>query len=594
VAQQRVERKLAAILAADVAGYGRLMEADEAGIARRVREHREAVTPIVTGHGGRIVKTTGDGVLLEFPSVVAAVECAVAIQALMTERNAGLGEDERMLFRIGINLGDVLIEGDDILGDGVNIAARLEGIAEPGGICISGSAFEQVQGKVDVRLSDQGEQSLKNITRPVRVYRVEEGLARVPRSAAAMPTTRSEPPRLSVVVLPFANIGGDTDQDYFMDGVTENLTTDLTRIPGAFVISRNTAFAYKGKTLDARRLGGELGVRYVMEGSVQCSHDRIRVNSQLIDTDTGAHLWAERFDQARADLFDMQDEITTRLARTVGIELVAAEGRRAERERPNNMDAVDLAMRGRAIMNQPRSLARAREARALFESALRFDDQNIDALVGLAGTLAYEVGNYVSDHPADQLRAAETAISAALAVEPNNADAHYVRAQLHFALRAPERALHDCERAISLDRNLARPYAYAGMMKLFVGRGDETKAYVAQAMRLSPRDPFLGTWYSFIGIADLFLGKLDQAVDHLRKSVEINPNHEIACFILAAALALAGREAEAAEACAAGLRLAPNFTIAKFRAEVRSNNPVYLAQRERVYEGMRKARVPEE
>ena len=590
MAQHRVERRLAAILAADVAGYSRLMGADEVGTARRLREHREAVTPIVTEHGGRIVKTTGDGVLLEFPSVVAAVDCAVAVQSLMAERNAGLGEDQRMLFRIGVNLGDVLIEGDDILGDGVNIAARLEGIAEPGGVCISGSAADHVRGKVEATFVDLGEQKLKNIAAAVRAYAIKPAS----RTTQAIHHAAEKLPRLSIVVLPFANLGGDRDQDYFVDGVTDNLTTDLTRIPGAFVISRNTAFAYKGKTVDARRIGGELGVRYVMEGSIQCNRNRIRINAQLVDAHTGAHLWAERFDQARADLFDMQDEITTRLALMVGIELVAAEGRRAERERPTNMDAVDLAMRGRAIMNQPRSLARAREAHALFEEALRLDDQNIDGLVGVAGTLAYEVANYISDHPAEQLRVAEAAISAALNRDPSNADAHYVRAQLHFALRAPERALHDCERAISLDRNLARPYAFAGMMKLFVGRGAETEAYVAQAMRLSPRDPFLGTWYSFIGIADLFLGKLERAVERLRKSVEINPNHEIACFILAAALALAGRQAEAAEACAAGLRLAPNFTLAKFRAQVRSNNPIYLSQRERVYEGMRLAGVPEE
>ena len=351
----RVDRRLSAILAADVAGYSRLMGLDEVGTARLLREHRSVTDALVTKHGGRIVKTTGDGLLLEFSSVVDAVECAVAVQAVMAERNQGVPQDQRMLFRIGINLGDILIEGDDILGDGVNVAARLEGIAEPGGICISSSAYDQVRGKVAVEFADLGEQNLKNIARPVRVYSlILNGSAQVTEGAAMLSSPLA--PRLSIVVLPFDNIGGDTEQDYFVDGVTESLTTDLSRIPGAFVIARNTAFTFKNKPVDARVVGRELGVRYVMEGSVQGSADRIRVNAQLIDTATGAHLWAERFDKPRADIFDMQDEITTRLARTVGIELVAAEGRRAERERPNNMDAIDLAMRGWAILNQPLSL----------------------------------------------------------------------------------------------------------------------------------------------------------------------------------------------------------------------------------------------
>jgi TolB-like protein len=287
----RVGRRLAAIVAADVVGYSRLMGLDEVGTARTLREHRAVTDALVAKHGGRIVKTTGDGVLLEFPSVVDAVEYAVAVQAVMAQRNEGIPQDRRMLLRIGINLGDILIDGDDILGDGVNVAARLEGIAEPGGICVSSSAYEQVRGKVPVEFTDLGVQTLKNIAGPIRAYAVGLG-AHTDRVVPPL----SSAPHLSIVVLPFANIGGDPEQEYFVDGVTESLTTDLSRIGGAFVIARNTAFTFKGKGVDVKKLGRELNIRYVLEGSVQRGGNRLRVNVQLVDAETGNHLWAERFD----------------------------------------------------------------------------------------------------------------------------------------------------------------------------------------------------------------------------------------------------------------------------------------------------------
>ena len=301
-------RRLAAIVAADVVGYSRLMGEDEAGTARAVREHREAARPIVADHGGRIVKTTGDGLLLEFPSVVAAVECAIAIQNLMAERNAGTLQTKRILYRIGVNLGDVLIEGDDILGDGVNIAARLEGLCEPGGVLISGTAYDHVRGKIDAHFVDLGDKDLKNVVRPVRVYALNIGLETSPPALSAFETGGRGPPRLSIVVLPFVNIGGDPEQEHFVDGVTESLTTDLSRIRHAVVIGRNTAFTYKGKHVDLKQIGRELNVRYVLEGSVQPGGNRMRVNVQLIDAETGNHLWAERFDKPLADLFDMHNE----------------------------------------------------------------------------------------------------------------------------------------------------------------------------------------------------------------------------------------------------------------------------------------------
>jgi TolB-like protein len=403
VTGERVQRRLAAILAADVAGYSRLMGLDEVGTARTLREHRVVTDALVAKYGGRIVKTTGDGVLLEFPSVVDAIECAVAVQAVMAERNQSIPEDRRMLYRIGINLGDILIEGDDILGDGVNVAARLEGIAEPGGICISSSAHDQVSGKVAVEFTDLGEQSLKNIARPIRAYAViRDGRGATSQRGGTTPSSPSAP-RLSIIVLPFANIGGDPEQEYFVDGVTESLTTDLSRLNGAFVIARNTAFTFKGKAVDVKRLGRDLNVRYVLEGSVQRGGNRLRVNVQLIDAETGNHLWAERFDKPVANLFDMQDEIVSRLARALDAQLIAAEAQRAERS--SHPDVVDLLFQGRAWLNKGYTPDHMVQARPFFERATALDPKNVEAMFGLARVDALTgVIAFTDDWPARNAR----------------------------------------------------------------------------------------------------------------------------------------------------------------------------------------------
>jgi TolB-like protein/tetratricopeptide (TPR) repeat protein len=589
VAIERPNRRLTTILAADAVGYSRLVGADEEGTLERLRGIRKNfIDPVIANHRGRLVKTTGDGFLAEFASVVDAVRSAIEMQRAMIESYSGVAQDRRIEFRIGINLGDVVVEDDgDLMGDGVNVAARLEGIAEPGGICLSSAAYHQVRGKIDVAARDLGEQNLKNLAEPVRVYALS------PRTAAAAPPPPVRP-RLSIVVLPFVNLGGKSEEDYFVDSVTESLTTDLSRIPGAFVIARNTAFTFKNKPADARVIGRELGVRYVMEGSVQGGGERIRVNAQLIDAATGAHLWAERFDKPRADIFDMQDEITTRLARTVGIELVAAEGRRAERERPNNMDALDLTTRGWAILNQPLSLRRDRAACDLFEAALRLDDGNVEALVGLAFYHGNELRTFASTNRDEQLRIAQMAISEALRLAPGNALAHFVQANLLHVSGATERALRELELAIAIDRNLAWAHADAGFLKVLLGRAEEAEVDLTNAIRLSPRDPGLDRWYALLGIADLFLGRLEPALDRLRKSVEMNPNVAMPHFFLASALALSGRITEARDVRTTGLDLDPHFTVARFRNERRSENPTFLAQRERIYEGLRLAGVPED
>src|SRR5271166_5723143 len=475
-------RKLAAILAADVVGYSRLMGEDEAGTAQAVRERREAAGPIVAAHGGRVFKTMGDGIFIEFPSVVSAVECALAVQQMMAERNKGAPEDKRIVYRIGVHLGDVLVEGDDLLGDGVNIAARLEAIAEPGGVSISGSAYEHVRGRIEAEFVDLGEKRLKNITRPVRVYAVCAHAGATVETASVAPG----PPRLSFVVLPFANIGGDVEQDYFVDGVTESLTTDLSRISGVFVIARNTAFTYGSKPVDARRIGRELNVRYVLEGSVQRSGDRMRVNVQLIEAETGAHLWAERFDKAVANLFDMQDEIVSRLTNQIGAELVSVEARRAERT--PNPDSVDFWFRGFDWINKgvnPESLARARDC---FVSALDIDPDNIRALFGIVLVDAVFTQMHSFDDRLGRIAAAEKLALRALAMAPRNHLGHYCMGVLLVMSNRAEQGIDELNQALALDTNLAFAHAQIGFAKLVLGRAEETEAHVLEAMRLSPRD----------------------------------------------------------------------------------------------------------
>jgi len=583
-------RKLAAILAADVAGYSRLAATDEERTVARLRAIRSEFIPMIAAYRGRVVKQTGDGGLIEFRSVVDSVRCAVELQDSMATRNAALPAERHILFRVGIHLGDVIEEEDgDLMGDGVNIAARLEGIAEPGSIYLSRAAHEQVDGKIAERFSDLGDRELKNIARPVHVFAIRRTGEQPPHGEHVAAAASSTAPRLSIVVLPFANIGGDPEQEYFVDGVTESLTTDLSRLRGFLVIGRSTAFAYKGKAFDVKQIGRQLNVRYVLEGSVQRAGNRLRINVQLIEAETGAHLWAERFDKPVGDLFEMQDEIVARLALAINAQLVAAEARRAERTA--NPDAMDLYFQGMAAFNRGATREQLMEAHGFFERALALDKNNIGALVGQA---VANVNYAMTFHPDDRIGrcvAAEAAAKRALAIDPDHAPAHFALGLVYTATNRPTQAIAEYEQALALDRNFATAHAMIGLTKVMgLGRGLETEGHILEAMRLSPRDTYAYEWMFIMGATKLTLGSNDEAVAWLQRSVETNRNYSLSHFYLAAALALVGRMEEAQESAKAGLALDPGFTLTGWKDTTTKPANAEVAERlERLDEAFRQA-----
>jgi TolB-like protein/class 3 adenylate cyclase/tetratricopeptide (TPR) repeat protein len=581
-----VTRRLVAVFAADVDGYSRLMGTDEVGTLRGLTERRAILDRLIGEHRGRIANTAGDSVLAEFGSAVDAVQCAVDAQAALAEANSNLTADGRIDFRIGVHIGDVMIRAGDLFGDGVNIAARLQTLAKPGGVCISGATHDQVRKLLPITFTDLGVQLVKNIEEPVRAF-----AATCHTRTECVAAKQVQPRHLSLVVLPFVNIGGEPDQEYFVDGVTESLTTDLSHIAGAFVIARNTAFTFKGKAVDVKKLGRELNVRYVLEGSAQRAGNRLRVNVQLIDAETGNHLWAERFDKPVADLFDMQDEIVSRLANTLNVQLIDAEARRAQGStRP---DAMDLYFQGRAFLNREVTSEYLRQARGLFERALLIDPSCIEALYGCAVVDLQVATNYFTDDPLAFFTAAETATNKVLSLAPNHAPAHHILGNIFIHTNRVAQGIAQAERALELDRNLSVAHATIGFAKFLIGRGEETEAHVHEALRLSPRD-YRAYQYMFVaGCAKLWQEAPAEAVEWLRRSVEANRNYALARFQLAVALANVGELDEAQAAVKAGLALQPSFTIRRYRANVLSNHPAYLAGRERTYEGMRMAGVPE-
>lgn len=649
MASERVQRRLAAILAADVAGYSRLMHHDEeATHAKLTALLADGVTSAIVEHGGRIVKNTGDGFLAEFPSAVEAVRASMQFQTRIHELTLGDAEDRRILFRVGINIGDVIVEAHDVFGDGVNIAARLEGIAEPGGICVSDDVYHQVSGKVDVSFEDSGLQPLKNIPRPVHAYRariVDQPASRISTSllplppwsvTASLPFWRSRGPpwtaavnaqlgkfaslltlllflaaagvvywrfhstgppasahRLSIAVLPFTNLSNEPGQEYFADGITEDVTADLARIANSFVIAPSTARAYKN--VDPKRVGSELGVRYVLDGSLRRTEIMVRVNAHLIDTRTAAEIWSERFDGEWTKSMQLQDIITGRLARRLDLVLTNEESRRAEIERPNNPDAVDLTMRGWAVLNQPYSRDQLAQSRALFEQALQIDPGLPKALIGLAGALAIEVNYRWTDAPADQLRRAEDAIGRVLSVSPNDAMAHFVKGEIQRTKgRNVDIAVGEYEAAIAMNPSLAPAYGALGGAKIRVGRSAEAFQPLERAIQLSPRDPLLNTWLFYICHAHTHLGHFEAAVDWCLRSIAVKA-FWIAYADLAASYAWTGRESEAHGAVAELRQLKPNYTVTEWLNDGNgwSDNPIFLAEFQRMAEGLRKAGLPE-
>jgi adenylate cyclase len=589
-------RKIAAILVADVVGYSRLAGANEDRALARLRAVRsDLIDPLHVVHHGRVVKRTGDGAVVEFRSVVDAVRCAIEVQQGMIERNAGVPAERRIEFRIGIHLGDVVEESDgDLMGDGVNIAARLEGVAKPGAICLSEQAYWQVKGRLDLAVSDLGPKELKNIAEPIHVYSLEVGQpAQAKPAKPAEPVTPAAPTpqkrrfglaplaavlaalliviaggawwflnasrtasiaskapaqaaHLSMVVLPFANLSGDPSQDYFADGVTENLTTELSRIRDSFVIARNTAFTYKGRNVDAKEIGKELSVRYVLEGSVQRDQNRVRVNAQLVDAESGAHLWADRFEEDIADLFKLQDEVVARLAGSLGYALTNAEAQKGARSA--NPDAIDLTMRGwtliwriaRQTPNERRE--RLNEARALFDQALKIDSKDPDALAGSAYTYFSDFWYGWSDAPTDYDAKVLGQASRAIALAPDNVRACFAKAIYLSVSRRPSEALGAADAGLAINPNFVLLLVPRSQAENSLGRFEQAKADAERAMRLSPRDPFVGLFHTIMGVAELGLGHVDAAVDEYRKAIDSNYRPYAVYAHLSAAYAQAGKD----------------------------------------------------
>jgi adenylate cyclase len=597
-------RRLAGILASDVAGYSRLMGADEEGTHERLKAHRrELVDPKISEHFGRIVKNTGDGFLAEFASVVDAVRCAAELQRAMIDREAGMPEDRWSSFRIGVNLGDVIVEEHDLFGDGVNVAARLEGLAEPGGICISRMVRDQIRDKLAYPFEDLGEQSVKNIARPVRAYALRpEAVAELPAPNVPSLVQIPQPvvaPRLSIVVLPFTNLSSDPQQQYFADGITEDLTTNLSRIADMFVISRNTAFTYQGKRVDTRQIGRELGVRYVLEGSVRRSGNRVRVSAQLIDAETDAHLWAERFDSKTDDLFALQDEITSLLANALGAELIAVEA-----VRPNEHPvALDYILKGRAIRSRPISPDSLAVAISFFERALALDPQSVEAQSLSASALASRILDFGSSTYDRDLQRAEELALKALAAAPRSPLAHSARASVLRVQGRLEEAISEYETVLASDPNQVEALAAIGRCKIYIGPIEEAIPAQEQAIRLSLRDPRIASWYFRIGQARFLQSRRDEAIVWFEKARRANPEIPYFRAYLAAAFALQGDAVRAAAELTEAQRLdgASNYSSiarVKLRQSRTQNRGARLEIRElfeaTFFAGLRKAGLPEE
>ena len=592
MASDPVKRRLAAILAADIAGYSRLMGADEEGTLTRLKAYRsELIDPKNKQHRGRIVKTTGDGILMEFPSVVDALRCAIEVQQGMLERNAQVPKDNRIEFRVGVNLGDVMIEGRDLYGDGVNIAARLETLAEPGGICISETVLNHARDKMTFDVEDAGEQTLKNISRPVHVYRIIVDPSRRQVTSQPNQPALTLPDKPSIAVLPFQNMSGDPEQEYFADGVVEEIITALCRFRWLFVIARNSSFAYKGKSPDIRQVARDLGVRYVLEGSVRKAANRVRITGQLIDTLMGVHLWADRVEGALENIFELQDQVTTSVVGAIGPQLEKAEIERAKRKPTESLDAYDYYLRGMASAYQTDNREANAEALRLFNRAIELDPDFASAY-GMASICYNErkASGWTIDSTND---VAETARLARRAVELGKDDA----VALATSGRSLAYIVHDLDtgvalvdRALALNPNLAMAWHWAGWVKIWLGEPDQGIERLARAMRLSPLDPYLSRMQYATAHAHFFGGRYDEASSWAAMALRDAPDSQPALRINAASNALAGRPEQAQKSVARLRQLNPTLRVSNIRDVLGPYRPEDLARYE---EGLRKAGLPE-
>jgi adenylate cyclase len=551
-------RKLAAILCSDVVGYSRLAGADEDRILARLRALRsDLIDPTIAVHHGRVVKRTGDGSIVEFRSVVDAVRCAIEVQNAMVERNAGVPEDRRIVFRIGIHLGDVVEESDgDLMGDGVNIASRLEGIAKPGGICLSEDAYRQVKSRLPLAVTDLGETKLKNIAEPIRTYSLEVGAAAAPKTIAPTAALSEKP---SIAALPFQNMSGDPEQEYFVDGLVEDIITGLSRIKSLSVIARNSSFVYKGKAVDIRQVGRELGVRYVLEGSVRKSGTRLRINAQLIDAETGAHLWADKFDGGLDDLFDLQDQVTERVVGVIEPSVRQSEIERSRRKRPENLDAYDLYLRALPHFASPMP-DDARIALGLLENALRHDPNYAAAHAYAAWS--HEICFFRGGLDPGDLSAGVKHAEAALASGTDDANALATAGFVIWNLGHDfETAVGAIERALSFNPSCATALAWGAILYAIDENAGAARAYANRALRLSPFDPLADHAHVALGMSALLEDRYDEAVSHYAKAVQLNPRFSILYLGYAGVLALAGRAEDAKPVVRKLLELEPAFRL---------------------------------
>jgi adenylate cyclase len=581
LARERVERRLAAVLAADVAGYSRLIGAHEEGTLSRLKAHRrELIDPKIAEHRGRIVKTTGDGLLVEFASVVDALRCATEVQAAMGERNAAVPADGRIEFRVGIHQGDIVVEDGDIFGDGVNIAARLEGLAEPGGICISARVQEDAAGKLDLAFEDIGEQQLKNIARPVRVFRVaRKRVAQPSELPAALPL----PDKPSVAVLPFSNMSGDPEQEFFADGIAEDVITALSRYPSLFVIARNSCFTYKGRAVDVKQVGRELGVRYVLEGSLRKAGKRIRVTAQLVEAGTGNHVWAERYDRDLADIFAVQDEIAEAVTIAIAPAIAQAEQQRAMRKPPDSLDAWAAYQRGLWHLGKANADDNAL-AESFFRRAIGLDPNFAGGYYGFASAQHQGARLFHTRDLAEAQSSAEALARQAIALDPADAQAHAFLAITLMQGGDHEGARAEAERALAINPNLARAHGSLGATLIFSGRPLEGLAALRTCIRLDPRDPELVIRWLQVAQAHYFSHEYEAAAEAATRAVRTFPEYPTAYRWLAPALGQLGRTEEAQAA------LAKAMAPLAFDLHVRNRVPWMRPEdHAHMLEGLRKA-----